>query len=148
MQFFWITSPKQMSNNYAPCFNIINFFVIPSYIELPCSNVSSFERPETFLFVLKRDEGTQVPNFSQFSGLYVKLLNRFEFVMITQFFIVILFFVFSNYFYFSYDRLFIYCDFYNCCDSFFISCCCGSCGSTFKHFLMNTNTLFLRILTR
>ena len=89
-----------------------------------------------------------IPNFSQFSGLYVKLLNRFEFVMITQFFIVILFFVFSNYFYFSYDRLFIYCDFYNCCDSFFISCCCGSCGWTFKHFLMNTNTLFLRILTR
>ena len=28
-------SGKQVSNNYAPCFNRINFVVIPSYIELP-----------------------------------------------------------------------------------------------------------------
>ena len=27
---------RQMSNNYAPSFNRINFVVIPSYIELPC----------------------------------------------------------------------------------------------------------------
>ena len=29
-------SGKQMSNNYAPCFNRIDFVVIPSYKELPC----------------------------------------------------------------------------------------------------------------
>ena len=28
-------SGKQMSNNYAPCFNRIDFVVIPSYIVLP-----------------------------------------------------------------------------------------------------------------
>ena len=27
-----------MSNNYAPCFNKIDFVVISSHIELPCSN--------------------------------------------------------------------------------------------------------------
>ena len=27
-----------MSNYYAPCFYRINFVVIPSYIELPCSD--------------------------------------------------------------------------------------------------------------
>ena len=32
--FFLITWGKQMSNNYAPSFNRINY-VIPSYIELP-----------------------------------------------------------------------------------------------------------------
>ena len=32
---FLMTSGKQMSNNYAPCFNRIGFAVIPSYIELP-----------------------------------------------------------------------------------------------------------------
>ena len=32
---FLITSEKQMRNNYEPCFNRIDFFVIPSYIELP-----------------------------------------------------------------------------------------------------------------
>ena len=26
-----------MNNNYAPCFNRIDFVVIPSHIELPCS---------------------------------------------------------------------------------------------------------------
>ena len=29
-----------MSNNYAPCFNRIHFVVIPSYVELPCKNLS------------------------------------------------------------------------------------------------------------
>ena len=29
-----ITSEKQMSNNYAPCFNII-IYIIPSNIEFP-----------------------------------------------------------------------------------------------------------------
>ena len=29
-----------MSNNYAPCFIRIDFVVIPSYVELPCKNVS------------------------------------------------------------------------------------------------------------
>ena len=28
-----------MSNNYAPCFNRIDFVFIPSYIELPCLNL-------------------------------------------------------------------------------------------------------------
>ena len=28
---FWIIPGKQMTNNYSPCFNIINY-VIPSYI--------------------------------------------------------------------------------------------------------------------
>ena len=30
-----ITSEKQLSNNYAPCFNRIDFVLIPSCIELP-----------------------------------------------------------------------------------------------------------------
>ena len=29
-------SGKEISNNYAPWFNRINFAVIPSYVELPC----------------------------------------------------------------------------------------------------------------
>ena len=29
-----LTSVKQMSNNYVPCFNRDDFFVIPFYIEL------------------------------------------------------------------------------------------------------------------
>ena len=37
---FKITSGKQMSNNYAPHFNRINFVVISSYIELTCFNQS------------------------------------------------------------------------------------------------------------
>ena len=32
---FLITSWQQMSYSYVPCFNRINFVVIPSYIELP-----------------------------------------------------------------------------------------------------------------
>ena len=35
---FLITSGKKMINKYVPCFNIINFVVIPSYIELLCRN--------------------------------------------------------------------------------------------------------------
>ena len=34
---FFITSSKQMSNNYAPCFSRIDYAVIPFYIELPCT---------------------------------------------------------------------------------------------------------------
>ena len=33
---FCISSGKQMNNNYAPCFNKIEFVVIGTYIELPC----------------------------------------------------------------------------------------------------------------
>ena len=36
---FYITSGKQMSNKYAPCFIRTVFVVIPSYIELPWVNV-------------------------------------------------------------------------------------------------------------
>lgn len=32
---FLITLGKQMSSNYAPYFNKINFAVIPSYVEVP-----------------------------------------------------------------------------------------------------------------
>ena len=31
-----------MSNNYAPCYNRIDFVVIPSYIELPCYSGTLF----------------------------------------------------------------------------------------------------------
>ena len=33
---FLIISEKQMINYYAPCFNRIDFIIIPSYIKLPC----------------------------------------------------------------------------------------------------------------
>ena len=35
---FWITSGKQICNNYASCFNRIDFVVIHSYTELPSTN--------------------------------------------------------------------------------------------------------------
>lgn len=53
-----------------------------------------FERRETFPLLLQRDGDTLGPNFSQFSGLYVKLLQGFEFAVIIQIFVVILYFVF------------------------------------------------------
>ena len=37
-----MTLGKQMSNYYAPCFYKIEFFVIPSYIELPCFFIVQF----------------------------------------------------------------------------------------------------------
>ena len=42
MYFPYITSGKQMNKDYALYFNQINFAVIPSYIELPCSENSYF----------------------------------------------------------------------------------------------------------
>ena len=53
-----------------------------------------FERRETFPLLLLRDGDTLGPNISQFSGLYVKLLQGFEFAVIIQIFVVILYFVF------------------------------------------------------
>ena len=35
-----------MSNDYAPCFNRIDFVVIPSYIELPCMSPSLRKLPD------------------------------------------------------------------------------------------------------
>ena len=53
-----------------------------------------FERRETFPLLLRRNGGTRGPNFSQFLGLYVKLLQGFEFAVIIKIFVVILYFVF------------------------------------------------------
>ena len=38
-----------MSNYYAPCFYIIDFVVIPFYIELPCTNIDLFRLNTQFL---------------------------------------------------------------------------------------------------
>ena len=34
---------SKTSDNYAPCFNTINFLVIPSYVELSCFNANAKE---------------------------------------------------------------------------------------------------------
>ena len=38
---FLMTSGKQMSNNYVPCFNRNNFVLIHFFIELLCQNYAS-----------------------------------------------------------------------------------------------------------
>lgn len=52
-----ITLGKQVSNNYAPCFNGIKFGGIPFYIKLPCSDWYQFDQRlqnKEFKFIYNR----------------------------------------------------------------------------------------------
>ena len=65
-----------MSNNYAPCFNKIDFVVIPSYIELTWLLLPKTRTKYHFMYVMEKLELYSFRNFlSEQTHVLLKLVN-------------------------------------------------------------------------